>query len=68
MVHGLEHIVDQLLKERVFQLLEVDFFRDLPKRRMAVLNDLADVRHGIDYTGSDQGGRGIARPRSRRTL
>ena len=50
MVHRLEHVVDQLLEERVGELLKVDPFCDLAQRRVAVGDDLAEIGHGRDYT------------------
>ncbi len=49
MVHRLEHIVDELLEERIAEFVHRHFFGDFAERRMPVLDDFADVRHGRHY-------------------
>lgn len=48
-VHCLEHVIDQLLKERLAKLVEIDFPRDLAQRGMIVGQNRSDVRHGNVY-------------------
>lgn len=52
-IHRFEHVVDELLEERVGNLFRIDLLRDFAKGRMAVGDDLADIGHGaLFYTAN----------------
>ena len=49
-VHGLEHVVDQLLKEGVLQFLGMNALGHLTQGRMTVFDDFTNVRHDVIIT------------------
>ena len=55
LVHRFEHVVDQLLEERIADFARSDALRDLTQGRVAVFDDLADVRHDSHYKPRLQG-------------
>ena len=55
LVHGVDHVVDELLHRRVLQLRALDLPRAGAQHRMAHAGDLQQ-RHGVDYVNRPKAG------------
>ena len=64
-VHRREHVVDQLLEDRIGDLGRIDFLRDLAQRRVPLGEDLAEIRHGSAPSITEPRQAGLPRGRGR---
>ena len=60
-IHGFEHVVDELLEERIVDFFQFDFFGNPAQRRVPVLDDFTDIGHGRDYSTQKRGPASLVR-------